>query len=113
ERPAVPPRAAFFNDLAEVECSREDYRMVKRVARAFKMKTFGDLHDLYLELDVLHLADVCENFRHMCHDLHYKIEPFHKYTSPGVSWDAALLMTGVRFRLITDIKMSLLMERGI
>ena len=32
----------------------------------FKMKTFGDYHDIYLKSDVLLLADIFENFKDLC-----------------------------------------------
>ena len=56
---------------------------------------------MYLQLDMLILADFFERFRHMCLT-HYKLDPLHYYTTPGLSWDVALRMSGVNLELITD-----------
>ena len=69
-------------------------------------------HDLYLESDVLLLADVFENFRNVCLN-NYKLDPAWYYTSPGIAWDAALKMTGVELELLTDPDMLLMIEKGV
>ena len=38
----------------------------KRVCKDFKIKNFGEYHDLYVESDALLLGDIFENFRNMC-----------------------------------------------
>ena len=70
-----------------------------------------DYHDLYLESDVLLLADVFENFRNVCLK-NYKLDPAWYYTSPGIAWDAALKMTGTELELLTDPDMLLMIEKG-
>ena len=80
--------------------------------QAFECETLGDFHDIYLETDVLLLADVFENFRKTCLK-HYKLDPAHYYTSPGLSWDALLKYTGVNLELLTDVNMHLFVERGL
>ena len=69
-------------------------------------------HDLYLESDVLLLADVFENFRNVCLK-NYKLDPAWYYTSPGIAWKAALKMTGVELELLTDPDMLLMIEKGV
>ena len=69
-------------------------------------------HDLYLESDVLLLADVFENFRNVCLK-NYKLDPAWYFTSPGIAWDAALKMTGVELELLTDPDMLLMIEKGV
>ena len=49
----------------------------------------GDYHDLYLETDVLLLANVFESFRKVCLD-NYGLDPAHFYTAPGLAWKACL-----------------------
>ena len=46
--------------------SHEDYVKAVRAWILFKCKTFKDYHDLYLDLDVMGLADIIENFRDLC-----------------------------------------------
>ena len=60
-----------------------------------------DYHDIYLQLDVLLLADFFEKFRRTCLDF-YKLDPIHYYTTPGLAWDAALRMSRVDLELITN-----------
>ena len=48
-----------------------------------------DYHNIYLETDVLLLANVFKNFRKTCLK-YYKLDHLWYYTSPGLSWDACL-----------------------
>ena len=75
------------------------------------MQTMGDYHDLYLKTDVLLLANVFENFRMKCLE-YYGLDPAHYYTTPRLSYDAALKMTKVNLELLDDIKMHLMVEKG-
>ena len=43
-----------------------DYSHGNNVFNKFKLKIFGDYHDLYVQSDTLLLADVFENFRDVC-----------------------------------------------
>ena len=76
------------------------------------MKTMGDYHDLYLKTDVLLLADVFEKFIKTCLN-YYGLDPCHYFSSPGLSWDAMLKMTGIELELISDIDMHLFIEKGM
>ena len=64
------------------------------------MNTMGEYHDLYLKSDIPLLADVFENCRRTCLP-YYKLDPCHYFTSPGLSWDALLRMTGIKLELMT------------
>ena len=74
--------------------------------------TLGENHNVYLETDVLLLADVLENFRDVCLQ-HYKLNPTLFYTAPGLAWQAALKHTGVKLELLIDLDMLLMFEEGI
>ena len=54
----------------------------------------GDYYDHYLKKDVLCMADVFEKFIDTCLK-YYGLDPCHCFSSPGLSWDAMLKMTGV------------------
>ena len=45
------------------------------------LSAMGDYHDVYLQLDVLLLADFFERFRCTCLD-YYSFDPVHYYTTP-------------------------------
>ena len=92
--------------------SEEDYEHAQRVWKEFGIHKLGDYHDLYLRTDVVLLANVCEAFRDTCLK-HYKLDPAHFYTSPGLAWKACLKHTGIKLELLTNPDMLLLFEQGI
>ena len=92
--------------------SEEDYQHTQRVWKEFGIHNLGDYHDLYLRTDVVLLANVYEAFRDTCLK-HYKLDPVHFYTSPGLAWKACLKHTGIKLELLTDPDMLLMFEQGI
>ena len=44
---------------------------------------------------------------------HYKLDPCHYITSPGLAWDAMLKMTNIRLHLIPNVDMQLFIEKGM
>lgn len=108
----LPPKSDFHNKLNDSEISDEDYAHAQLVWDTFKCKNLKEYCDLYLKGDVLILADVFENFRNICREK-YKLDPCWYYTLPGLAFDAALLMTGVKLELLTDYDMHMMVERGI
>ena len=112
EETELPNKKEFFNELNNTAISDYEYQHARKVWDSFKIKNLGEYHDLYLKTDVLLLADVFENFRDECLK-DYGLDPAHYFTSPGVSWDAALKKTKVELDLITDIDMLLFIEKGL
>ena len=92
--------------------SKDDYEHVQRVWKVFGIRDLGDYHDLYLRTDVVLLANVFEAFRDTCLK-HYKLDPVHFYTSPGLAWKACLKCTGIKLELLTNPDMLLMFEQGI
>ena len=45
----LPSRKHFYNDLKDEPVSEKDYQHAKRVWRVFKLQSFQEFHDLYLE----------------------------------------------------------------
>ena len=91
---------------------KKDYLHAIDVWNVFKMNTMGDYHDLYLNTDVLLLADVFEKFISTCLD-YYGLDTCHYFSGPGLSWDAMLKMSGIKLELISDIDMHLFIEKGM
>ena len=108
----LPPINRFYSHLSDEGISEDDYQHAQNVWEEFKIKSMRGYHDLYLESDVLLLADVFENFRNVCLT-NYKLDPAWYFTSPGIAWDAALKMTGVELELLTDPDMLLMIEKGV
>ena len=69
-------------------------------------------HDLYLNLDVLLLADVFENFRQTC-ILDYGLDLTHYYTLPGFTFDACFKFTEQELDLFMDSEKFLFIENSI
>lgn len=112
EQQQLPPISAFYSTLSGEGISDEDYTHAQTVWKIFNIQNLGQYHDLYVLTDVLALADVFENFRDICLN-YYGLDAAHFYTSPGLAWQAALKMTGVRLELLTDIDMHLFIEKGL
>ena len=55
----------------------------------FKLKNQGDYHDLYVQSDLLLLADVFENFRSKCMEI-YELDLAQFLSAPGLARQACL-----------------------
>ena len=108
----LPSKEDFYSKLYDEEISDEDYQHAINVWKTFNCQTLQDHHDLYLKTDVLLLADVFENFRKTCLH-HYKLDPCHYYTAPGLAWDACLKETEEELELLKDYDMLMMFEQGI
>ena len=73
------------------------------------MKDYHNLKNLH---DVQLLADVFENFRHICLN-HYEQDPAWYFSAPGLACDAALKLTNLQLELLCDSYMMLMIESGI
>ena len=96
--------------ISDGHTSVKDNLICEKIWDKFEMKNMGDYHDHYLKKDVLLLADVFEKFVDTCLKF-YKLDPCHYFSSPGLSWDAMLKMTGVESRKITDSDMYFSIEK--
>ena len=84
--------------------------MLKKCLRNFV--DIGDYHDLYVQTDILLLADVFEKFRDTCIEI-YGLDPSYFYSAPGLAWQACLKKINVKLELLTDYQMLLMIEEGI
>ena len=108
----LPPKKEFYSKLNNEDITDDEYQHAINVWNTFNCQNIRDYHNLYLKSDVLLLADVFENFRKTCL-LHYKLDPAHYYTSPGLAWDACLKETGQELQLLHDYDMLMMFEKGI
>ena len=108
----IPKKEDYYNDLTLKHISNEDYDFAHKLFETFNLKNLGELHDLYMESDVLLLADVFENFRIFSMN-NYELDPTHFFTAPGLSWSAALKYTGVKLELPTDPDISIFFDKGL
>ena len=102
----------FYSSLNVEDITDVDYRHAKRVFKNFNNKNRGDYYDLYVQNDILLLADVFENFSNKYIEI-YELDPAHFSFAPGSAWQACLKKTGVELELLTDTDMLLMLENGI
>ena len=77
--------------------SDEQYLHLNNVWNTFNFNTLRDFDNHYFKKDVLLLADVFEKFISTSLK-YYNLDPCHYFSAPGLSWNAMLKMTKVRFR---------------
>ena len=75
------------------------------------MKTMKDYLDLDLKCYVLLLADMFEKIRKNTLK-NYGLRPSHYLSAPGLSWDAMLKITKIKFELIPNPDMYIFFENG-
>ena len=66
---------------------------------------------MYVQCDTFLLADVFENFRNICLN-EYGLDPAHFLSAPGLAWQTCLKKTKVELKLLTNIDMLLIVEKG-
>ena len=102
----LPARKWFFSStkkgkidddgkISDGHISFKNYLTCEKIWDKFDIKDMDDYHDHYLKKDVLLLADVFEKFIDICLKF-YGLDPCHYFSSPGLSRDAMLKMTGVK-----------------
>ena len=71
---------------------------------------------LYVQSDLLWLADVFDNFRNICLGIYDVVLLFTLYmifTAPELAWQESLENKKVKLELVINIDMLLLVEKGI
>lgn len=107
----IPDINAFYNKLSDEELAEEEYNRMQEVCEVFNITTLGELHDLYLQIDVLILACVFEDYRRLGLAI-FGLDPAFYVSSPSYSFDAMLHTTGVELELLSDHEMYKFFEKG-
>ena len=89
-----------------------DYKHAKRVCKDFEIKNLLEYYDLYVQSNILLLADVFENFRNVCLKI-YELDTAKFLSVPQLAWQAALKKTKVKLDLLTNINILLMEEKSI
>ena len=112
----LPEKQEFYSNLNMKEITGADHIHGKRVRKDFELKGLGKYHDLYLKSDTLLLTVVFENLRKLCLQI-YQLGPAKFLSALGLAWQAATATTKkkrqVQLKLLTDIDMLLIIEKGI
>ena len=91
----MPDIDKFFSSLKECGISEKECQRALDVWKVFEIKTLGEYHDLYLK------------------NKYYCLDPCHYFSSPGLSWDSMLKMTGIQLEKINNIDVHLFLEKGM
>ena len=106
----LPDKCKFFSSLKDCGISEKEYQRAVDVWKVFKIRNLGEYHDLSLKTDALLLCDLFEKFIKTCLGC-YCLDSRHYFSSPGLCWDAALKMTGIKLDLINNIDIHLFTEK--
>ena len=67
---SIPDKEAFYSELNKEGISNADYAHSQKVWKVFFKKNLGEYYDLYVQSDILLLADVYENFKDKCIEIY-------------------------------------------
>ena len=76
------------------------------------MNNLGEHHDMYVQSNTLLLADVFENFRNICLKI-FELDPANFLSATPLAWKSVFKKSKAKLDLLTDIDMSLIVEKGI
>ena len=108
----LPDKSNFFSLLKDCGINEKEYQRAINVWKVLRIKNLGEYHDLYLKTDILLLCDMFEKFIKTCLE-YYCLDPSHYFSSPGLSWDAMLKMTGIELEKINDINVHSFIKKGM
>ena len=94
-----PDEKYFYSHLDMEDTTDADDAHAKRVCKDFEIKHLGKYHDLYVQGDILMLADIFENFRNACLKI-YELDPAKFVSAPGLSQESALKSAKVKLDLL-------------
>ena len=94
------------------DISDADNKHGRRACKDCIIKNLGEYHDLYVWNDTLLLADIFNKFRNMCLKI-YELDPARFFSEPGLAWQAVFKKTKLKWDLLTDIDMLLMVEKSI
>ena len=86
--------------------------LCEKIWDKFDIRNVSDYHDHYLRKGVLLLADAFKKFIDTCLKC-YRLDPCHYFSSPGLSWDVILKMTGVKLEKVSDVHKYLFIKKGL
>ncbi|CAG8582928.1 17692_t:CDS:2 [Cetraspora pellucida] len=102
----------FYSLLSQQNISKEDYEHAQKVWQIFEIKNFEEYYDLYLETDVLLLADVFMNYTIMCLK-DDGLGPSHYVSASEMFNDSLYKSSRIELKFMTDMDEYLIVENRI
>ena len=90
----LPAKEAFSSNLSFDDINDEVYLQAKKTEGEFEIKNLDEYHNLHVQTDTLLLADVFENFRNQCIEIH-GLDPVYFLSVLGLARQACLKKTDV------------------
>ena len=94
-------KADFFSKLEKKCPSDDDINRTKHFFKSFNIEKGEELTQLYLESDIIFLADVFETFIKVS-TKEYGINPFCCVSLPGYTYQCALKWTDIKLQTLQD-----------
>ena len=94
----LPNKKAFYSKLYLEDITDGDYIHAQKTFEEFKFKNLGEYNDLYIQTNILLLADVFENFRNKCIEKN-EVDPARFLSALGLVSQVCLKKTGVKLEL--------------
>ncbi|KAF0446273.1 gastrula zinc finger protein xlcgf46.1: PROVISIONAL [Gigaspora margarita] len=102
----------FLDSFHQQNISKEDYEHAQKVWQIFEIKNFEEYYDLYLETDVLLLADVFMNYTIM-YLKDNGLDPSHYIYACGMFNNSLYKSSKVELKLMTNIDEYRIVKNGI
>jgi len=112
ETTSLPPIEAFYNDLRQEQCSKEDYLHAQKVWETFECENMLDYTTLYVRADAYLLADVTTSFRNKIWTS-FGLDMCQYLSLPHLAKDIMLKETKAENEIISDPEMSNLLQKNI
>ena len=80
---------SFYRKFYLENIPGKNYLHAQRVFEEIKSKNVGGDYDLYVQIDILLLADIFENFRNKCIEI-LELYPVHFSSVPGLALQTCL-----------------------
>jgi hypothetical protein len=108
----LPERIHFYSKLTEETITEAEHQFAEQVWETFECKNLLEYSNVYVQIDVLILAEIFENYRVFSHKFS-GLDPVHYLGTPGFSFDSMLKITKVEIELLSDIDQIYFLESGI
>lgn len=109
---ALPAKEAFYNVITQSHITDEEYQFAGKVFDLFNCSSLLEYCIIYMEVDVLLLAEAVVNMRNILYR-EFQLDMMQYLSMPMMARDLFLKSTGVSLELISDYDMILLLQRGL
>ena len=108
-----PPKSDFSSILNnKKKISDEDYKFAHNYYQTFQCKNYGENIGIYVQQDVILLAEVMQSFRFFIYKI-FQLDPLTYFSLPSFSFDLMLKQTQIKLQHITEPDMYNFLQSSI